>query len=137
MSLEGLKLVHVSSAILSISGFALRGYWMLTDDPLLTRRLVKILPHLIDTLLLGSAVGMLLIWNASPFQYAWLNAKIIALLLYIALGMVALRFGRTRRVRAVAYGMALLTAGYIVTVACTRSALGPLALLPGWLSGGI
>ena len=137
MPFEGLKLLHVSSAILSISGFALRGYWMLSDNPLLTRRLAKVLPHVIDTLLLGSAVGMLLLLNISPFQYDWLSAKIIALLRYIALGLVALRFGRTRRVRAAAYGMALLTAGYIVAVACTRSALGPLALLPGWERGAI
>ena len=137
MPFEGLKLVHVVSAILSISGFALRGHWMLTNDPRLTRRLAKVLPHVIDTFLLGSAVGMLLLWNTNPFQYGWLSAKIIALLLYIALGLVALRFGRTRRVRAAAYGMALFTAGYIVSVACTRSALGPLVLLPGWQSGAI
>ena len=129
MPFEWLKLLHVCSAILSISGFAMRGYWMATDNPLLALRLAKVLPHVIDSLLLGSAVGMLLLWHISPFQYGWLIAKVIALLLYIALGMVALRFGRTRRTRVAAFGMALLTAGYIVSVAYSKSALGPLAIL--------
>lgn len=129
MLFEWLKLLHVCSAILSISGFAMRGYWMVTDNPLLALRPVKVLPHVIDSLLLGSAVGMLLLWHASPFQYGWLTAKVVALLGYIALGMVALRFGRTRRVRITAFGMALLTVGYIVSVAYSKSALGPLASL--------
>ena len=52
---EGLKLTHVTCAFLSIAGFALRGYWMATDNPLLQRRPAKVLPHLLDTVLLGSA----------------------------------------------------------------------------------
>lgn len=124
MPFEWLKLVHVASAALSIAGFALRGYWMATDNPMLQLRLVKVLPHVIDTLLLGTAVSMLVIWNTNPFQTGWLEAKIIALLFYIGLGMVALRFGKTREVRVAAFGMALLTAAYIVSVAYTKSPLG-------------
>jgi len=120
---DGLKLVHVSCALLSISGFALRGYWMLTDNPLLRDRPAKILPHIVDSLLLGSAVGMLVTWQVSPLQLGWLSAKIIALLLYIALGMVALRFGKTRRVRIGAWILALSCAGYIVAVAYSKNPL--------------
>ena len=123
-SFELLKLLHMSCAFLSISGFALRGYWMLTDDHRLRLRTVRVLPHLLDTLLLGSAVGMLVIWQVNPFAVTWLLAKIIALLGYIGLGMVAFRFGATRRVRRTAYCLALLTAAYIVSVAYTKSPLG-------------
>ena len=122
-----LKLAHVASALLSISGFTLRGYWMLTGSALLQRRLVKVLPHVIDTVLLGSAVGMLLLWQAGPLQLPWLIAKIVGLIVYIGLGMVALRFGRTRRVRATAFVLALLTAAYILSVAYSKSPWGPLA----------
>lgn len=101
---------------------------MLTDNPLRQRRTARVLPHIIDTLLLGSAIAMLVIWQTGPQQLPWLIAKIAGLLLYIGLGMVALRFGRTRRVRLVAYSMALLTAGYIIAVAYTKAPLGPLAL---------
>ena len=115
--------------MLSISGFALRGYWMLTDNVLLAARPSKVLPHVIDTLLLGSAIAMLVQWGTWPWQTGWLMAKIAALLAYIGFGMVALRFGRSREVRAAAYGAALLCAGYIVAVALTRSPLGRLAML--------
>jgi uncharacterized membrane protein SirB2 len=129
MPFEWLKLLHAGSALLSISGFALRGYWMLTGDPRLRSRLTRVLPHILDTLLLASAIGMLAIWQANPFESAWLSAKIAALLCYIGLGMVAFRFGKTRRVRGIACGMALLVAAYIVAVAFTKS---PWGLLAGW-----
>jgi uncharacterized membrane protein SirB2 len=129
MPFEWLKLLHAGSALLSISGFALRGYWMLTGNPRLRSRPARVLPHILDTLLLASAIGMLVIWQANPFEYSWLNAKIAALLCYIGLGMVAFRFGKTRRVRAIACGTALLVAAYIVAVAFTKSPWGPLA---GW-----
>jgi uncharacterized membrane protein SirB2 len=119
-----LKMAHISSALLSISGFALRGYWMLTDNPLLRRRLTRVLPHVIDTVLLGTAIGMLFIWQTDPLQLSWLIAKIVGLLLYIGLGMVALRFGKTRRQRATAFALALLTAAYILSVAYSKSPLG-------------
>ena len=121
---EALKHLHMGCAFLSIAGFTLRGYWMLIDSPLLLRRPAKVLPHMIDTLLLASAVGMLLIWRLSPLQSDWLIAKIIALLVYIGLGMVALRFGKSRKTRVNAWLLALLTAGYIVSVAYSKSAWG-------------
>ena len=131
-----LKGLHIACAFLSISGFTLRGYWMISSNPRLRQRLTRVLPHMLDTLLLGSAIGMLLIWQANPFALSWLSAKILALLCYIGLGMVAFRFGKTPRVRAIAFGLALLSAAYIVAVAYTKSALGPLAgwtgLIPGY-----
>ena len=128
MPFEWLKLLHVSCALLSVSGFTLRGYWMMTDNPLRQRRLARVLPHIIDTLLLGSAVGMLVIWQTGPQQLPWLIAKIAGLLLYIVLGMVALRFGGTRRIRVASFALALLSAGYIIAVAYTRAPLGPWSL---------
>ena len=121
---EILKVLHVSCAALSIGGFTLRGYWMITGSPRLRSRPARVLPHLIDTLLLGSAIGMLVIWHANPFVLPWLNAKIVALLCYIGLGMIAFRFGKTRRLRLFAFGMALLNAAYIVSVAITKTPLG-------------
>ena len=130
MTLFGfLKLLHVSSAFLSIVGFFLRGLWMASGNPLLQHRAAKVLPHVIDTLLLCSAIGMLLVWQVSPWQQGWLSAKILALVLYIGLGLVALRCGKSRRVKVSAWLLALFTAGYIVAVAYSKSPLGLLALL--------
>jgi len=118
---EALKATHVLCAVLSISGFTLRGYWMMTGNPLLNRRLAKTLPHIVDTLLLGSAIGMLFSWHISPFSLDWLTAKIIALLLYIGLGMMALRFGKSRRQRIIYWFAAMAIAVYIVSVALSKS----------------
>ena len=121
---EGLKITHMVCAAFSIAGFGLRGYWMLSGSALLNRRTVKTVPHIIDTLLLGSALGMLFVWQTSPFTLNWVTAKLVALLFYIGLGMVALRFGKTRAVRVVAWISALLVAAYIVSVAFSKSVLG-------------
>lgn len=130
-SFDWLKLVHVSCAVLSVCGFALRGYWCVVGNPLGQTRLAKILPHLVDTLLLSSAVGMLVVWQLSPLQLGWLTAKLVALLLYIGLGIVMMRFAQGGVQRLAAYLMALATAGYIISVAYTKSALGILAALGG------
>jgi uncharacterized membrane protein SirB2 len=113
----------------SIAGFALRGYWMAVDHPLLQHRVAKVLPHVVDTLLLGSALALLFVLHLSPLTQPWLSAKIIALLLYIGLGMVALRFGQSKKIKVCAYLLALLTAGYMVSVAYSKSPLGFLQLL--------
>ena len=128
---EILKLLHMSCAFLSIGGFSLRGYWMFTDNRFLQKRATRLLPHMLDTVLLGSAIGMLVLWRVDPFSVGWLSAKIVALLVYIGLGMVAFRFATSRRLQLVAFGLALLTAAYIVTVAYTKSPLGLLALSVG------
>ena len=128
---EWLKLTHVSCAVVSVAGFALRGYWRLSDSPLREKKLTRVLPHLVDTLLLGSAVAMLIVWNLSPLQLPWIMAKIVALLIYIGLGMVVMRFATTVRGQVLAYALALVAAGYIVSVAYTKSALGALVILAG------
>jgi len=116
-----LKAVHIGSAMLSISGFVLRGAWMLQDSPLLKARVTRILPHVVDTVLLASAIALALRITQYPFMHTWLAAKVLALAVYIVLGSIALKYGRSRRVRALSYGMALAVFLYIVGVAVTRS----------------
>ncbi len=114
-----LKHLHVTSVVLSISLFLLRGLWMLADSDRLRRRWVRIVPHVIDTVLLASAIGMLLILRLNPLVLDWLSAKIVALVVYIALGMIALKHG-SRPVRIGAWLGALATFAYIVAVAYTK-----------------
>ena len=125
---EILKLIHVGCAFTSIAGFGLRGYWMVRDNPFLQHPVAKVLPHIIDSLLLGSAIALALVLHLSPLEQPWLGAKIIALLLYIVLGMVALRFGRSKKVKAGACLLALMAAGYMVSVAYSKSPWGFLLL---------
>ncbi len=124
-----LKHLHLTTVILSFALFVLRGLWMLVDSPQLQRRWVRIAPHLIDTALLASAIGLTLILQQYPFVNGWLTTKVLALIVYIVLGGVALRHGPTRAIRATAWVAALATFGYIVSVALTRQ---PLGFLAGW-----
>ncbi len=124
-----LKLVHVVCAIVTISGFVLRGFWMLTESPLLGHKLTRIAPHVVDTLFLLSGIFMLVIAAMNPFTQPWLLAKFVALLAYIALGMVAIRRGRTKNIRAVAFVSAIAVFGYVIGVGMARSPASWLALV--------
>ncbi len=117
-----LKYVHVVSAILSISGFILRGYWMLRESPRRHARAVRILPHVVDTVLLLAGIGLALNIRQYPFVDGWLTAKVLALGAYIVAGAVALHYGPTRRVRTIAWFGAIAIFAYIVAVARTRDA---------------
>jgi len=115
-----LKHLHLTCVALSGLGFLIRGLWMLADSPRLQQRWVRIAPHVIDTLLLASALGMVALTRQYPFVLDWLTAKVLALLAYIVCGTMALKRGRTRRQRAAYFGLALLIFAYIVGVALTR-----------------
>lgn len=126
MSYALLKMIHVSSVVLSYSLFFLRGIWLIRDSTNLRQRWVKILPHIVDTVLLTSAVFLAMTIQQNPLQNSWLTAKVAGLLLYIALGMVAIRFGKTRRTKIIAWVAAQCVFIYIVLVAVTKSpVLGP------------
>lgn len=124
-----LKQIHVACVVISLGGFVLRGLLMLADSPLLRRRVVKVAPHVVDTLLLASAAALAVLSGQYPFQQSWLTAKVLGLVAYIVLGSLALRRGRSRAARGAAFCAALLAAAYIVSVALTRDARGWLALL--------
>ena len=129
MSYLAVKHLHITSAILSGSFFLLRGFWMLADSPLLQRRWVKVVPHVVDTLLLGSALVMVFWSGQYPFVQAWLTAKVLALIAYIVIGAVALKRGKTKGVRTFALLASLAIFAYIVAVALTRQAAIPLQAL--------
>ncbi len=123
MSYVALKHLHVTCVVLSGLGFCLRGWWMLRESPLRQHRLTRILPHVVESLLLGSALTMAWMSGQYPFANAWLTAKLFGLVAYILLGMMALKRGRTMTIRARYFGLAVLAYLYIVSVALTRSPL--------------
>lgn len=115
-----LKHLHLTAVALSFTLFALRAFWMLRESPLLQKRWVKIVPHIIDTVLLVSALSLAWMLQQYPFVDGWLTAKVLALLAYIGLGTIALKRGKTRKVRIMALAGAVLSAGYIVAVALSH-----------------
>ncbi len=127
-----IKTLHQAAVALSVAGFFARGWGSLAGAEWTRRRLVRTLPHVIDTGLLASALLLAWILRLTPAAAPWLAAKIIGLLVYIALGMLALRPGRSAPVRAAAWIAALLTFAWIVSVAITKNPVGFFAhTLPG------
>jgi uncharacterized membrane protein SirB2 len=120
MDYLSIKHLHMGCAALSGAFFLLRGVWMLRASSMLQQRWVRITPHIVDTALLASALTLVFWSGQYPFAQPWLGAKVVALVLYIVLGAIALKRGRTRGQRALAFGAALLTFAYIVCVAVTR-----------------
>lgn len=121
--MELIKLVHLSCAGLSILGFIARGILMMLESPMLKTRWMKVVPHVVDTTLLATAIILVVQQGISPVATPWVMAKIIALLIYIGLGVVALRLGSTKLVRISAWLAALLVFSYIVAVAFSKSPL--------------
>lgn len=118
-----LKHLHITFVALSGLLFLVRGIWMLRDSPRLQQRWARIAPHVIDTLLLASAIGLAVWSHQYPGQMPWLTAKVAALVAYIVLGTIALKRGRTKGVRTAAFVGALACFAYIVAVAVTKNPL--------------
>ena len=116
-----LKILHIICVCLSITGFTLRGWWMVFNPPRLQQCWTRIAPHVVDTLLLASALAMVFQWQVYPQNHPWLAAKIVALVIYILLGTIALKRGKTLTIRLTAFAAALLAFGYIVGVALSKS----------------
>jgi len=121
MNYLALKYMHVTCVGLSALGFMARGIGVLLDTRWIGARWVRVVPHVVDSVLLASAVGLAATLGVAPGRDAWLTAKVVALIAYIVLGSFALRRGRTRKEKAAAFAAALLVFGYIVSVALTRN----------------
>jgi uncharacterized membrane protein SirB2 len=119
-----LKLVHQGAVALSLTGFFARGAASLAGSRWVGSRLAKTLPHIVDTVLLVSALAMAWMLRVTPGGAPWLAAKIAGLVVYIVLGAIALRPGQPWRVRAAAWLAALFVAVWIVSVAITKNPFG-------------
>jgi uncharacterized membrane protein SirB2 len=124
-----LKHLHITCVILSIGGFFVRGLLSFSGSAPTGRSWLRWLPHVNDTILLAAAIGLALVLGQYPFVHAWLTAKVFGLIAYIILGSIALKAGRTRGLRLVAWLAALLVFGYVASVALTKNPLGALAWL--------
>jgi len=119
-----LKTVHQTAVALSISGFFARGLGGLLGAGWVCSRAAKTWPHLVDTVLLLSALSLAWQLRLQLDQASWLTAKLIGLLVYICLGVLALKPGRPLGLRAAAFLGALLTVAWMVSVAISKHPLG-------------
>jgi uncharacterized membrane protein SirB2 len=119
-----LRHAHIGCAILTIALLVLRGGLMLADSPWQRHVVLRYLPHVIDTVLLITALMLTTVIHEYPFSTGWITMKVVLLVAYIVLGSIALKRGRTKRIRVAALVAALLTIGFLVSVARAHHPLG-------------
>ncbi|GHC27860.1 SirB2 family protein [Aidingimonas halophila] len=124
-----IKHLHMTAAALSLALFIVRAWWSVIESPRLELRWVRIAPHVIDTALLALGVTLMVMLRFWPHQHPWLTAKLIALVVYIVLGTIAIKRGRTPLQRGIGAVAAILVFVYMVGAAIRHSPLS-------WLAGG-
>ncbi|HEX4869620.1 MAG TPA: SirB2 family protein [Moraxellaceae bacterium] len=116
-----IKQIHVGAVLASGGFLLLRGLWMMQESSLLNSKFARVVPHVIDTVLLLAAIALVVHLGALP---VWVQVKIAALFLYIFLGMLAFRLAKGYGARVTAFFLALGVFAFIMSVAITKSPWG-------------
>jgi len=119
------------TAVATISGFVLRGYWMMVQSDKLALKMTRIAPHVVDSLFLLSGIALVSILQLNALAEPWLLAKFAGMIGYIVIGMIAIKRGPTLQIRVIAFVGALSLFAYIVGVALPKSPASWLTLLAG------
>ncbi len=118
-----IKALHIAAVLCSFGFFLLRARWAVVAPPALQQRWVRVLPHVIDTALLVLGLSLMTMLSAWPQHTPWLAAKLLALPLYIVLGSMAIKYGRTPAQKARCALLAALVFGYMFAVALSHRPL--------------
>lgn len=124
-----IRLVHIWAVIASGSLFALRGLVLLAGGRWARATPLRLVSYTIDTVLLTAALMLVTVVQQYPFVHGWLTVKVVLLAVYIGLGILAFREGRSRGARLGLWLAALAVYGYIISVARAHDPLGVLATL--------
>ena len=116
-----LKNSHMLLGLISFLFFLIRAIWTFQDSKHLHNKLVKILPHVIDTLLLSTAIALMLTIQQYPFSHSWLTGKIIALIAYIVFASVVIKYAKNHLQRCFYMTLAVLSFTYIVMTAISHN----------------
>jgi|Laugrespbdmm15sn_2_1035079.scaffolds.fasta_scaffold46637_2 uncharacterized membrane protein SirB2 len=123
------KTIHMTCALISLTGFLFRAYLMLIESKWQHHKLVLVLPHVIDTFFLLSGATMAFMVNFGFFSQIWLTTKVTLLMLYLLFVSLTLNRGKTRRIRIASFFLAIFTFGYIVGIAVNKSSASWFVLL--------
>jgi uncharacterized membrane protein SirB2 len=118
-----LKHIHLSFVALSLLAFFVRGIWLFMNSGMLDKRWARVLPQIINTILLASGIVLAMYLSMSPGNQPWLMAKIIGLIAYVGLGIAAFR-APNPNARKRLWVCALVVFVYVVSVAFRKSPLG-------------
>lgn len=122
--MEFVRHIHLTFVGISVFGFLIRGLWIIIESPLMKAKLVKILPHVIDTILLVSALVLAVKMGIKLSEHPWLQAKIAGLIVYVVLGVIAFKPTRPKKVRIIAFALAVVSVFFIISAAVSKSPAG-------------
>ncbi|EDE8666728.1 SirB family protein [Salmonella enterica subsp. enterica serovar Enteritidis] len=124
MTIAMLLTLHLICVALSVSLFVARYWWRYCGHALAAARWTRIVPPVIDTLLLLSGIGLIVKTHILPFTESgsWLTGKLFGVIIYIALGFIALdyRQARSQQARFIAFPLALVVLYIIIKLATTK-----------------
>jgi uncharacterized membrane protein SirB2 len=125
-----IKHFHIVVALLSGAVFATRGACILAGADWPRALPVRWLGYAVDTALLTAALMLLTILPWAMFDNGWLLTKVALVVVYVVLGVLTMRRGRSSRQRVMSYALALLVFGAIYSIARAHH---PLGSLQAWL----
>ncbi|MFD1008597.1 SirB2 family protein [Oceanisphaera ostreae] len=129
MSYMAIKHAHMMFALISITLFILRAWLAVPSPARIKSKFLKVAPHIVDTLLLALGIWLAVLSSQIPFGNSpWLTAKVIGLVLYIVVGTIAIKRGKTRGQRLIATLASIAIFTYIYGAAVSKSPLSWLAL---------
>ncbi|BDX06451.1 SirB2 family protein [Planctobacterium marinum] len=117
------KHIHMTAIALSFLLFVLRFIWVMSNSGMMRQKWVKVVPHIVDTVLLASAVTLCIILTQYPLYNAWLTEKMFGLIAYIVLGLFALKLGKTKAIKAGAFVAAVAVFAMMGKIAVTKTPL--------------
>lgn len=123
------RLAHIIFAGGSIALFVLRGGFAVLAARPLPQRIWKVLPQIVDSLLLAMGIWLAVLLRLDPFRVTWLGVKILCVIGYIVLGVLAFRLQRPRWLRFALFAGAILLFAFIVSIAIFQDARGIFVLM--------
>lgn len=118
-----LKHTHLTALALSFLLFFIRGYLMMRDSSASKHRVFLIAPHIVNLLLIGSGIALAVVMHFNPANQPWLAVKLVALVVYIALGILTFKHP-VLKIRKILWISALVVFAFIVSVAQSKNPLG-------------
>ncbi len=115
-----LKHSHMLFIALSVLFFTIRFVLVLRSSPVMQNKFIKVTPHIVDTFLLLTGIGLIMVTGFVPFTDAapWMTTKLTGVLAYIALGFFTLKVARNNWLRTFGFLGAL---GWLLMAANTAT----------------
>lgn len=116
---------HLHYLVVSLSAIVLTIQFVAHyfDLAIKDKKWLKIVPHILYTLILLTALGLLGTLKLNPFEHTWVMHKILGFVCYVALGALAYKYARNNGMRMLGYIGAIAWLLITVNIAITKTPL--------------